>query len=170
MRDFNLGLLSSINYFQHVGQECIWLWEISDKNLYKIFPWYIKFLPWIETQPYIFTVTIAGGVMAVTTSINVSQHIFHHHFLFIGETGRNIESRPGEPVESEKIFQLIYDVQLSPWRACFLFSIPTATIILRASDLSTVYLNTVWELVVRMDGQNISKTTKILFVSNTDTQ
>ena len=52
--------------------------------------------------------------MAVTTSINVSQHIFHHHFLFIGETGRNIESRPGEPVESEKIFQLIYDVQLSP--------------------------------------------------------
>lgn len=48
--------------------------------------------------------------MAVTTTNNVSQHIFHHHFLFIGKTGRIIESRPGDAVESEKIFQLIHDV------------------------------------------------------------
>lgn len=48
--------------------------------------------------------------MAVTTTNNVSQHIFHPHFLFIGKTGRTIESRPGEAVESEKIFQLIHDV------------------------------------------------------------
>lgn len=48
--------------------------------------------------------------MAVTTTNNVSKHIFHPHLLFIGKTGRNIESRPGEAVESEKIFQLIHDV------------------------------------------------------------
>lgn len=48
--------------------------------------------------------------MALTTTNNVSRRIFHPHFLFIGKTGRNIESRPGEAVESREIFQLIHDV------------------------------------------------------------
>lgn len=57
-----------------------------------------------------FTVTVAGSVMAVTTSNNVEHHIFHHHFLFIGKTGRIIKSRLMEAVESEKILQLDHDV------------------------------------------------------------
>lgn len=57
-----------------------------------------------------FTVTVDGRVMTSTTTNNVSRHIFQPHFPFISRTGRNIESRPGEALESGEIFQLIHDV------------------------------------------------------------
>lgn len=75
--------------------------------------------------------------MAVTKS-----NIFHHHLLFIGNTGRNIKSRPEEAVESDKIW---YMMRNSTCHGC-VFSVllqmlvPNARIISRACDLSEPHI------------------------------